>query len=109
MNPPIALDVARTLPGYIKVRLVFNTWDPQHIRSHMLKTEHNLEPPFIENISVLVPVEDAYNRLSAYDDAFNTLKECGVLALADKLKDFELREEDILTLAYYERRDTTCS
>jgi hypothetical protein len=102
MTPTITLDVARTLPGHVKVRLIFKTWDPQHIRSHSLKTEFNQEPPFIEDISILVPVERAYNRLSAYDDAFNTLQECGVIALADKLTDFEVREEDVLTLAYFE-------
>jgi hypothetical protein len=101
----VTLDIAPELRGYVKVRLRFKTWDPQHVRSHALKNEFNAEPPYIEDVSVLVPVSEAYNRLSAYKDIFSLLQAGGVVAKTDQLTEFEIREEDTLTLAYYELRD----
>jgi len=102
MGKPTVLDVAKQLPGHIKVRLYLHTWDPQHLRSHVAKTEYGSLAPYVEEVSILVPLNEAFNRLSAYQDFFNTLQACGVLAINDKLMDFALREEDIVTLAYYD-------
>lgn len=102
MTPPSCFDVVGSEPDHVKVRLLFNTWEPKHIHSHFLKTEASAAPPFVESVCVLVPLEQAFHRLSAYRDIFRALICAGVLAKADTLTAFEIREEDTHTLAYRE-------
>ena len=108
MNNLPAFDVVSQKADHVKVRLFYDTWKPKHIRSHFLRTEADAKPPFIEDVSVLVPVSHAYNRLSAYHDIFQSLIAAGHLAPKDTLKKFEFREEDFYTLAYLER-EISCS
>lgn len=95
-------------PGHVKVRLFYMTWEPKHQRSHFLRTEASAAPPFLEDLSVLIPLEQAYNRLSAYQGVFLLLIHAGILAETDTLKKFEFREEDNHTLAYLERENIPC-
>lgn len=105
MIPPPHFDVATSEAGHVKVRLIFNTWEPKHLRSHFLKTEASAAPPFVEDVSVLVSVEHAYNRMSAYRGIFQGLISAGILARTDTLTRFEIREEDTHTLAYLEQEN----
>lgn len=107
--PPPSFDVAPAAPGHIKVRLSYSTYDPKHIRSHFLKNEASAPPPFLEEVSVLIPLEQAFHRLSAYQGVFLSLIATGILSETDTLKKFELREEDTYTLAYLEREPEPCS
>lgn len=88
--------------GHLKVRLFYHTWEPKHLRSRVLETEFNTSPPYVEDVSVLIPCAHVYNRLSAFESTFRALQLKGVLAMSDKLKDFEIRDEDTTTLAYSE-------
>jgi hypothetical protein len=107
MSSTPTFDVVSQQADHVKVRLFYNTWKPKHVRSNFLKTQADAKPPFIEDVSVLVPVSCAYNRLSAYRDIFQRLIAAGHLAPTDALKKFEFREEDMSTLAYLER-ETIC-
>lgn len=89
--------------GHVKVRLFYHTWKPKHLRSHFLKTEAAAAPPFVEDVAVLVPLNRAFNRLSAYRDIFRRLIDAGLLAAKDELKKFEFCEEDSHALAYLEQ------
>ena len=100
-NP--TFDVVSQAAGHVKVRLFYDTWKPKHVRSHFLRTEAAAKPPFIEDLTVLVPLARAFNRLSAYRDIFRRLIAAEILAPTDALKKFEFREEDYHTLAYLER------
>lgn len=99
-SPQFAL--AAQKEGYLKVKLFFHTWAARHVRSQVLQSELKLDPPFIEDVSVFLPPEQVSDRLSAFSDIFRGLQLAEVLAISDKLKSFEIREEDIRTLAYYE-------
>ncbi len=108
MSTESPFHVASTRDGHVKVRLHFSTWEPKHLRSHYLKHEASAAPPFLEDVSVLVPLERVYNRLSAFRDLFQALKNAGILAKQDTLKSFDLREEDDHTLAYVEAENEPC-
>lgn len=108
MSLRLCFDVAAQEADHVKVRLFFHTWEPKHVRSHYLKNEVSAAPPFLEDICVLVPVNRAYDRLSAYQAIFLALQEAGILAKADVLKAFELCVEDTHTLAYRETETTSC-
>jgi hypothetical protein len=88
--------------GHLKIRLFYHTREPKHLRSRVLETEYNASPPYVEDVSILLPCSHVYNRLSAFDSLFRALQLKGVLAMSDKLKDFEIRDEDLTTLAYCE-------
>jgi hypothetical protein len=102
-GPQLATAVEK--PGYIKVRLFYHTWEPQHSRSQALIAEFAADPPFVEDVSVLLPVAATYDRLSAFEDIFRLLQHQGVVSSMDKLHQFEFRDEDVRTLAYYEVTD----
>lgn len=105
MNHGPQFRVTATLDGYLKVKLFFQTWESKHIRSQVLETDFRVQPPFTEDISVLLPPEAVFHRLSCFEDVFRALKEAEILALTDKLQSFEVRDEDTRTLAYYEVMD----
>lgn len=92
---------ATALADHLKVRLYYRTFEPKHLRSHFLQMEAQAAPPFVEDVTVLVPVEEAYDRLSSYEDIFTNLKREGLLASGDTLFKFEVRDEDDHTLAWY--------
>jgi glyoxylase-like metal-dependent hydrolase (beta-lactamase superfamily II) len=108
MSPLSHFDVAAAEAGHVKVRLYFNTWEPKHLRSHYLRTEASAEPPFLEDVSVLIPTHQAFDHLSAYNAVFEALRAAGVVAPQDVLKAFEINVEDNHTLAYREL-ETPCS
>lgn len=86
--------------GYLKVRLFYHTREPKHLRSRVLETEFNSGPPYVEDVSVLLPCALVFNRLSSFASTFHQLQLAGIVAISDKLKDFEIRDEDLRTLAW---------
>jgi len=88
--------------GYIKIRLFYHTREPRHMRSRVLATEFDAGPPYVEDVSILVPCTHAFNRLSAFDSIFRALQLNGAVAMTDQLKDFEIRDENTFTLAWCE-------
>lgn len=101
--PPLRLLAAR--PGCLKVKLFYHTWESKHLRSQVLKSDFKVDPPFVEDVSVLLPPGEVFSRLSAFEDIFRLLQAADVLAVTDKLKGFEIRDEDTRTLAYYQADD----
>jgi len=89
----------------MKVRLFFQTWEPKHVRSQVLQVDLRMNAPFVEDISVLVPAKRVSNSLSSFEEIFRSLQAAGRLSPTDKLKDFELRDEDVRTLAFYQVTD----
>jgi hypothetical protein len=105
MISPPQFRLAATLDGYLKVKLFYHTWESKHLRSQVLQTDFKVDPPFTEDVSVLLLPSEVFYRLSAFEDVFRSLKGAEVIELADKLKSFEVRDEDTRTLAYYEVQD----
>jgi hypothetical protein len=102
MNPEPQFRLAAARDGYLKVKLFYHTWESKHLRSQVLQTDFKVDPPFTEDISVLLAPAEVFYRLSAFEDIFRALKAAEVLTITDKLKSFEVRDEDTRTLAYYE-------
>lgn len=105
MNVTPQFERAADMKGYLKVRLFYHTWEPHHVRSQVLQTELRMEPPFVEDISVLISAELVRNHISAFESIFHQLQILGRLKHTDKLKSFEIRDEDVRTLAYYQVND----
>jgi hypothetical protein len=98
----VVLGLGAKRPGHVKVRLRFSTWDPIHLRSQVLATDFKVGAPFVEERSVLLPADQVYDRLSAYNDIFELLRRAGVVAQRDVLREYEIQPEDMTTLAYFE-------
>lgn len=93
-------ETASTKAGYIKVRLTFQTYEPTHIRSVMLESEYGIEPPYTENLCILLPRQKAFSLLEAYLPAFQRLQDAGLVSSTAQLTAFHILDEDNLTLAY---------
>jgi hypothetical protein len=105
MTPPPVLRLAATRDGCLKVKLFYHTWESKHLRSQVLESDFQVDPPYVEDVSVFLPPEEVFVRLSAFEDIFHMLQAADVLAVTDKLKGFEVRDEDTRTLAYYQVTD----
>ncbi len=86
--------------GYMKIRLSFLTPEPKHIRSVMLRDQCKAEPPFVEDICVLLPCEKAFSILEAFIPAFENLRESGMVSRTADLLGFKILDGDYNTLAY---------
>lgn len=86
--------------GYVKVRLTYLTSEPKHLRSIVLAKQYGIQPPFHEEISILMPRQKVFTLLEAYLPAFNYLQSCSLVSKSARLMDFEIRDEDDLTLAH---------
>jgi len=98
--PPEKLELLPEKEGHIKVKLTFHTHEPKHIRSILLLEQYNINPPFNEDVYVLMPCMEVFPRLEAFIPGFEKLKQARVLPDTVFLKDFKIVDEDILTLAY---------
>ncbi len=105
MSPLNPFEYAADLKGFMKVRLFYQTWEPKHVRSQVLRIDLRMNAPFVENISVLLPLPFISTDLSAYEEIFRSLQAAGYLSPTDKIRDFELRDEDVCTLALYRVSD----
>jgi|SRR5208282_1862029 len=92
-------EMAKEKDGYVKVRLDFLTNSPRHIHSQLLAEHYDLQGPYLENISVLVPQGECFDLLECYVPLADDLVK--MKAIGDcKLVGFEILVEDDTTLAY---------
>lgn len=97
--PVSAPEMAKEKDGYVKVRLDFLTNQPKHVHSQLLAEHYDLQGPFLENISVLVPQGECFDLLECYAPHVSDLIK--MKAIGDcKLVGFDIQVEDDTTLAY---------
>lgn len=89
------------LPGHVKVRLTYQT---QSLVSEAALTLEQLgaKGPHIEEIWILLPAEEAYTTLEAYNTPLQTLKDAKVVPEDAKLIGFAIQSPllDLNVLAY---------
>jgi len=86
--------------GFIKIRLMFTTSEPKHVRSQMMQQIYHSKPPFIEDVCVLMPSAAVFTLLETFFPAFEWLKEIGVVSPTANLQEFKVLDEDTHTLAF---------
>lgn len=86
--------------GYVKIRLTFLTSEPKHIRSIMLRDQYKAEPPYLEDIYILLPLVDTFSILETFIPTFEKLRKAGVVAKTSNLLKFKILDEDSHTLSY---------
>lgn len=86
--------------GYMKVRLLYLTPEPQHLRSLQLAHAYNIRPPYNEEVSILLPRMKVFTLLETFIPAFEYLQKAGIISKSSKLRDFRILDEDKLTLSY---------
>jgi len=84
----------------MKVRISFLTTTPQHIRNLVLRQQCNAQPPFIEDICILMHRMKVFALLEAFMPAFETLRSVEAVPKDANLQDFKVLDEDDSTLAY---------
>lgn len=85
--------------GYLKIRLTYLTMEPKHVRNAMLRIQ-GIEPPYIEDVCILMPCAKAVDMIEAYMLAFQYLQDAGLVPPGTKLQSFKVLLEDDITLAY---------
>jgi hypothetical protein len=91
--------IAPSLPGHVKVRLQYLTQEPAHLRS-MILAQQGAEPPFVEEVCVLLPHMKVYPMLECFLPTFETLRKDGIVPEKSELQDFRILDRDALTLSY---------
>ena len=86
--------------GHVKVRLSYLTSQPKHLRSILLYHTCGINPPYTEEVSILLPQSKVFTLLETYIPAFEYLQKAGVVSKTAELRGFDILDEDILTLAY---------
>jgi hypothetical protein len=98
--PVDAPECVKVKVGYIKVRLSYLTFEPKHMRSHMLKTSCGAKPPYIEDVCILMPRMKVFPSLQTYRAPFEHLQAAGILPKSTTLITQTIIDEDDDTLAY---------
>ena len=93
-------ETAGSKPGHIKVRLVYLTHEPKHMRSAMLRNTYGAKPPYTEDVCVLMPRMKVFPWMDTYIPVFTRLQCSGVISPSAKLTKFTILDEDDDTLAY---------
>jgi hypothetical protein len=91
---------AASKPNYLKVRLSYLTPEPKHIRSRMLEQQCRLQPPYLEDVCVLLPRMKVFSILENFIPIFEKLRAAGIVSGQANLQSFKVLEEDSSTLAY---------
>lgn len=91
---------AASKPNYLKVRLSYLTPEPKHIRSRMLEQQCRIQPPYLEDVCVLLPRMKVFTILESFIPIFEKLQATGVVSTQANLQSFKVLEEDASTLAY---------
>jgi hypothetical protein len=86
--------------GYIKILLRYTTSEPKHIRSHILKTTYGFAGPYMEETYVLLPQEKVMPDFLFFAPILTWLQVCNIVSKTAELRDFVIKDEDNLTLAY---------
>jgi hypothetical protein len=98
--PTIQPELATSKEGFIKVRLSYLTSQPKHLRSLLLYHTCGIQPPYTEEVSILLPQGEVFALLETYIPVFEYLQKSGVVSNTAELQGFSIRDEDISTLAY---------
>ena len=86
--------------GYVKIRLSYLTSQPQHLRSLLLLHTCGIQPPYTEEVCILLPCIKVFTLLETFILPFEYLQKCGIISKTAELQDFKVLEEDTPTLAY---------
>ena len=98
--PPKRPQLLSSKSGRMKVRLSFLTHSPKHIRNILLQEQCHTQPPYIEDICILMPRMKVLTLLETYLPAFAHLQKIGVIPNDAKLQSFKILDEDDITLAF---------
>lgn len=98
--PAVKPELAAAKSGFVKVTLSYLTTQPQHLRSLLLYTSCNIQPPYTEEVSILLPSMKVFAILETFIPAFEYLQNSGVVSHTAELQNFEIVDEDVHTLAY---------
>lgn len=98
--PAAKPELAASKPGYMKVRLSYLTSQPQHLRSLLLYHTCGIQPPYTEEVSILLPRLKVFTLLETFIPSFEYLQKSGVVSKTAELQDFSILDEDNLTLSY---------
>ena len=100
ISPAIKPELAAFKPGYVKVRLSYLTSEPKHLRSLLLYHTCGIQPPYTEEVSILLPRLKVFTLLETFIPPFEHLQKSRVVSKTAELQDFGVLEEDVLTLSY---------
>jgi hypothetical protein len=98
--PPSKPQLLPKKPGYIKTRLSYWTATPSHIRNIALREQCGAQPPYIEDVCVLLLRTRTFSLLESFMPAFDALRAAEVVPQDANLRDFKVLDEDDVTLAY---------
>lgn len=98
--PAAKPELAASKDGFVKVSLSFLTLQPQHLRSLLLYHTCNIQPPYTEEVSILLPRMRVFALLETFIPHFEYLQKSGVVSKTAELQGFSIMDEDVHTLAY---------
>lgn len=93
------MDQGLNKDGYVKVKLTYVSNHP-HTETALTLRKLAIQGPYIEEVRVLLPVEEAYSNLDAYLPALERLKQNRVVPSDSALTDYEFEENENSILAY---------
>jgi hypothetical protein len=92
--------LAASAPGRVKVQLRYLTKEPIHLRSLLLSQYTGMEPPFIEEVCILMPSKKVFPVIECFLSPFEVLKKAGAVQQDAELHSFRILDRDTLTYAY---------
>jgi hypothetical protein len=95
----MSLEIATTRQGFIKVKLVFTTAAPRHIRSQTLQLA-GVPGPYYEDMCILYPQNLTYPLSEIFLPALEVLRLERKVPLDANLVKIHLLPEDVCTQAY---------
>ncbi len=98
--PKTGIGLAIGLPGHVKVQLRYLTKEPKHLRSMLLSQYTGVEPPYIEEVCILLPHMKVFPVLECFLPPFEVLKQEGIVQSDAELQSFKLLDRDYLTVSY---------
>ena len=98
--PAIKPELAASKSEYVKVRLSYLTSQPRHLRSLLLLHTCGIQPPYTEEVCILLPYAKVFTLLETFIPSFEYLQKCDAISKTAELQDFRVLDEDNTTLAY---------
>ena len=98
--PKTKIGLSIGLPRHVKVMLRYLTKKPKHLRSMLLSQYTGVEPPYIEEVSILMPHMRVFPVLECFLPSFEVLKQEGIIQKDAELQSFKLLDRDYLTVSY---------
>lgn len=105
--PAVKPELTTSKSGYVKIRLLYLTSQPQHLRSLLLLHTCGIKPPYTEEVCILLPHTKVFTLLETFIPLFEYLQECEVISKTAELQDFKVLDEDDHTLAYIFKENWT--